>query len=231
MSEDKVVPLTGMQRTIARRMSQSVQTAPHFWLTVSTDVSELNLVREKLIPDVEGKTGVRVTLTDLLVKISATALRDHPVINTTWTNDGIRFIDDVNIGIATSVEGGLVVPVIRHADKKSISEIAVVRAELVEKARAQKLMPDDLTGGTFTLNNLGMFGVENANVIINPPESAILLVGSTVDKAVVKDGNICVKPMMSLTLAIDHRVLDGVTAARFLNRVKEIIEKPMFLLV
>jgi pyruvate dehydrogenase E2 component (dihydrolipoamide acetyltransferase) len=229
-AEDTLAPLSNMRKTIARRMSDSFHTAPHFWLSVTADVTELRLAREKLISSVMELTGVRLTFTDLLIKAVAHALREQPEVNSTWADGVILLKGDVNIGIATSVEEGLLVPVIRQADQRSLSQIAAARADLVERARAKKITPDDLAGGTFTVNNLGMFGIENANVIINPPESAILLAGSIVDKPIVLDGNICVRPTMALTLAIDHRVLDGVGGARFLTRVKELVESPVLFL-
>jgi pyruvate dehydrogenase E2 component (dihydrolipoamide acetyltransferase) len=229
--EDSIVPLTSLRRTIARRMVESFQSAPHFYSVIEVDTSELEAFRQRIIPSIEKRTGVRVTLTDLIIKIVAVTLLEFPNINATYTPDGIKLLSRIDIGLATSVEDGLIVPVIRQADRLTISEIAKIRNELVIKARERRISPDEITGSTFTITNMGMFGITGGAAIINPPEAAILLVNSIVERPVVKDGQIVVRPMMNLTLSIDHRVLDGVAAARFLQRVKELIENPALLII
>ncbi len=228
---DTIIPLTSLRKTIARRMVESVQTTPHFYITIEVDTKELEALRQKLIPTVEEKTGVRLTFTDLLIKIVAKALEEHPFVNATFIGNAIKLLGQVNIGVATSVEEGLIVPVIRGANKLSLSEIAKSRADLVTKVRERKASLDEITGSTFTITNIGMFGIIIGEAIINPPESGILLVGSTVEKPVVREGQIVIRPMMNLTLSIDHRVFDGVAGARFLQRVKELIENPAFLIL
>lgn len=229
--EEKVVPLTSLRKTIARRMVESFQSAPHFYSVIEVDTSELEAFRQKLIPSVEKRIGVRVTITDLIIKIVASALREFPYINATYTPDGVKLLSRIDIGLATSVEDGLIVPVIRQADKLTISEIAKARNELVTKARERRVSLDEITGSTFTITNMGMFGITGGAAIINPPEAAILLVNSVVERPVVKDGQIVIRPIMTLTLSIDHRVLDGVAGARFLQRVKELIENPALLIL
>lgn len=228
---DKIIPLSTLRKTIARRMVESFQSSPHFYITIEVDTKELEALRQKLIPFVEQKAGVRLTFTDLLVKIVAKALEEHPFVNASFIGNAIKLFGQVNVGLATSVEEGLIVPVIRGANKLSLMEIAKVRAELVTKVRERKASLEEITGSTFTITNIGMFGIITGGAIINPPESGILLVGSTVEKPVVRDGQIVIRPMMNLTLSIDHRVFDGVAGARFLQRVKELIENPAFLIL
>jgi len=226
----KLLPLTGMRRTIARRMSQSFQTAPHFWAQTQVDATNLIQAREALMPAIEAKTGLRLTYTDLLVMLVARALEEYPIVNSRWTEEGIELLEDINIGVATNVEEGLIVPVIRQANKQSLSDITSVRADVVERGRKGKLGIDEMTGSTFTITNVGMLGADSGFPIINPPEAAILGTGTIADKPVVIDGEIMVRPCLTLTLAIDHRVLDGAIAAQFLGKLKEMIEQPLLLL-
>jgi pyruvate dehydrogenase E2 component (dihydrolipoamide acetyltransferase) len=228
-TEDKLVPLTGMRATIGRRMSQAFREIPHFWQTVEADTTELSKARSQLIPMIEKETGQRLSLSDLMVKAVARSLRENPDVNANFTEKGILLRADVNVGIAVSVKGGLIVPVIRHADRRNLVDFVRCRAELVNKARDGKLLPDDITGGTFTFTNLGMFGIDSGDSIINPPEVAILFVGRIIEKPAVVNKEIVPKPMISMTLGIDHRALDGVIGARFLTRVKEFIENPFVL--
>ena len=226
---EKIVPLSSMRRTIARRMSESFQTAPHFWVIDEADATNLMKLHQQLAPIIEKEAGVRLTYTDLFVKILGKALKECPDVNASWTDEGIKMLGDINVGIAVAVPNGLIVPVIHNADKKSIAEIAVARAELVTKAREGKLGLDEMTGGTCTLNNVGAVGIKCIDAIINPPESAILTVGKTADRPVVIAGDIVVRPMMDLSLAVDHRVLDGASGGRFLVRIRELIEDPILL--
>jgi pyruvate dehydrogenase E2 component (dihydrolipoamide acetyltransferase) len=229
--KEKVIPFTTIRKTIARRISESFHTAPHFWETVDVDVSELLKARQELMPVIEKATGVRLTLTDLLIRIVAKVLEERPDVNSTYTDEGVKIFAEINIGIATDTDAGLVVPVLRRTNEKSLAEIAVARADLVTRAREKKLALDEITGGTFTLNNFGPVGIRGADSILNPPESTILTLGSIIDKPVVVGGEITIKPIMEMSIAIDHRVLDGVSGGRFLVRVKELVEKPSLMLL
>jgi pyruvate dehydrogenase E2 component (dihydrolipoamide acetyltransferase) len=223
-----------VQRITGERMAASFSTAPHFYLTAEVIASQLLDARERLLPIVERRAGVRLTVTDLLLRICAVALAHHPYANAFWHDGRIAINGEVNIGLAVaSGEGaaaGLVVPVLRGADRKTLSQIATERADLVERARAGKLRPDDLMGGTFTLTNLGMYRVDTFQAILLPPQSAILAVGRIAERAVVVDGQLAAQPTALLTLSCDHRVLDGAVAAAFLGELAELCEEPMALL-
>jgi len=231
LPEERAVPLSSMRKTIARRMVESFQSAPHFYLTMEVDAKELGKVRQQLIPFVEEKVGVRLTITDLLIKTVAKALEEHPEINCSFSDGSVKLFNRIDIGVVAAVEGGLVVPVIREANKLDLPQIAKTRAELAEKARERTISLDEMTGSTFTISNLGMFGIDQFSAILQPPEGAILAVGRIVEKPVALNGEIVIRPTMTLTLSIDHRVLDGVAGARFLQRVKDLIENPTPLLL
>jgi len=224
-AEEEIVPLTSMRETIARRMTESFQ-APHFYLTVEVDTQELNKMRQQLLPVIESKTGVRLTLTDLIINMVAKALERNPSMNCTYADGAVKLLKRIDIGLVTAVEGGLVVPVIPQANKKSLTEIAQTRAELVTKAKERTLSKEEMKGSTFTISNLGMFGIDQFSAIIQPPEAAILAVGRIADKPVVKDGEILIRPVMAMTLSIDHRVLDGGIGAEFLQTLRDYLEKP-----
>ena len=224
----KLIPIKGIRRVIAQRMSESTRTIPHFFLSVEADMTGTLQLRDRLLGEVGKKAGVRLSITDILVKITALALRDHPIINSRIEGEGIRLVEEVNIGVAMAVEDGLIVPVIHGADRKSITEIASALRDLTEKARSNTLSVDEVTAGTFTLSNLGMFGIDTFNAIINPPQCSILGVGRTVEKPVAEGGRVGIKPIAWLTLSSDHRIVDGATAAKFLGRVKELLENPNF---
>jgi len=230
LAEEEIVPLSSMREVIARRMMESFQT-PHFYLTVEVDAQELGETRSQLIPITESKTGIRLTLTDLIIKIVAKALEDNPSLNCSYVDGAVKLFKRIDIGLVTAVEGGLVVPVIRQANKKSLADIAQARAELVQKARERTLSKEEMTGSTFTISNLGMFEIDQFNAILQPPEAAILAVGRIADKAVVRNGEILIRPMMALTLSIDHRVLDGALGAQFLQSLKNYIENPFNMLL
>jgi len=230
LAEEEIVPLSTMREIIASRMTESFQ-VPHFYQTIEVDTQELGRAREKLIPIIESKIGIRLTLTDLLIKIAAKALEDNPSVNCTYVDGAVKLFKRIDIGLVTAVEGGLVVPVIYQANKKSLVEIIQARAELVQKARDRKLTMEEMRGSTFTISNMGMFGIDQASAIIQPPEAAILAVGRIADRAVVRDGEIVIRPMMNLTISIDHRVLDGAIAASFLQSLKNYIENPVNLLL
>jgi pyruvate dehydrogenase E2 component (dihydrolipoamide acetyltransferase) len=193
---------------------------------MEVDMSEAKRFREKLMSEAKEGTKFTVTYTDIIVKAVAMALKKNPVINSSLEGDSIKIFKDVNVGIAVAVEDGLIVPVIHNADQMSIEEIASRRKHLVEKAARRELSVDEVSGGTFTVSNLGMFDVDAFSPIINPPQSAILGVGAIKNKALVVDGQVVARPAMTLSLVFDHRVFDGAQAAAFLKDIKETLEKP-----
>jgi pyruvate dehydrogenase E2 component (dihydrolipoamide acetyltransferase) len=219
-------PVRGIRKITAERMTHSFQNIPHFYLTVECDASNLLAWRSELLSDPDEGQGVRVTITDLILKLTAQALCEYPLVNASWTNDGIQRHPEINIGVATDTPEGLVVPVLKAADKKSVIAIAHARQTLVERARSRTLAPDDVQGGSFTLTNLGMFSVDAVNAIINPPESAILAVGRIKNRPAVAGGALVIRPTVFFTLSGDHRLLDGVMGARFLTRLAELFENP-----
>lgn len=228
-AEEELVPLSTMREVIARRMVESFQT-PHFYLTVEVDAQELQKTRQQLLPIIESNSGVRLTLTDLIIKVAAKALERNPAINCSYADGSMKLLKRIDIGLVTSVEGGLMVPIIRDANRKSLAEIAQARAELVQKAREKTISKEEMTGSTFTISNMGMYDIDQFSAIIQPPEAAILAVGSVVEKVVARQGEMVIRPMMSLTLSIDHRVLDGALGAQFLQTVKAYIEDPVNLI-
>ena len=230
LAEEELAPLSSMRKVIARRMTESFQ-SPHFYLTVEVDTQKLRETREQLIPLIENKVGIGLTYTDLITKMTAQALEDNPSVNCTYADGSVKLFRRIDIGLVVAVEGGLIVPIIRQANKKSLADIAQARAELAQKARERKLSMEEMSGSTFTISNLGMFGIDSFSAILQPPEAAILAVGRIGDKAVVIDGQIVVRPMMTLTLSIDHRVLDGVVGAQFLQSLKNYIENPVTMLL
>jgi pyruvate dehydrogenase E2 component (dihydrolipoamide acetyltransferase) len=223
----EILPIKSMQRTIAERMSLSVKTATHCSITIEVDASRMVDLRRKINTELKVEGGV--SYADMLVKAVATALKDHPVLNSTLEDGQLKIFEDVNIGVAVEVEAegtsGLLVPVIEKADKKTLLEIAYESMMLIERARTGKASHEDLTGGTFTVTNLGMYDVETFIPIINPPESAILGAGTITEKPVVSNGKVEVKPLMRLTLSFDHRVINGAPAARFMQRLKQVLEE------
>ena len=220
-------PVSQMRKTIARRLGESKFSAPHFYLTVEINMDNAISARE----EINELSPVRISFNDIIVKACAVALRQHPAINSSWLGDKIRRNGAINIGVAVAVEEGLLVPVIRHADMKSLSQIKVEVKALAEKAKNRKLQPDEMQGNTFTISNLGMFDIEEFTAIINTPDSCILAVGSIVEKPIVKNGELAIGNMMKVTLSCDHRVVDGATGAQFLQTVKGILEAPIRLLV
>jgi pyruvate dehydrogenase E2 component (dihydrolipoamide acetyltransferase) len=215
-------PLSNVRRTIARRLTQA-WTVPVFQLTISVDMTSANRLLAKLR---EANTDVRITATDVLTRLSAAALMRHRDMNARFTDDAIEIFPSADVGIAVAAPQGLVVPVIRNADRLTIREIAQARADLVGRARDNKLRTEDLEGGTFTISNLGMFGVEQFIAVLNPPQAAILAVGATEDRVVAVDGRPAVRPMMTVTLTCDHRAVDGATGAEFLRTLKASLEEP-----
>ena len=221
------IPLSMMRKTIAKRLVESKTTAPHFYLTYEIDMDRAVDFRTSLNAALNMKTSYN----DIIVKTCALALRDHPKVNSSFAGDKIIQHGPINVGIAVALDDGLITPVIRNADMKSIQEIANESKELATKARDKKLKPDEFSGGTFTVSNLGMFGVEEFAAIINPPEGAILAVGAIVEKAVVVNGKVQTGSRLKLTLSCDHRVVDGAVGAQFMQEVKAILENPIRLLL
>jgi len=214
-----VQALSSIGRLMAERTTRSWTSVPHFFLTRDVDASALNTARETLLPTIEQSHGVRITHTDFLVAAVGRALRKHPRMNASWSGDGIVVHADVHVAIAMSVDHGVVTAVVRGADTAGLGEIAVRRRELTERARAGRLQPADISGATFTISNLGMFDVDAFSAIIVPPQAGILAVGAIADRVVAVSGQAAVKPMLTLTLSSDHRVIDGAGAAQFLNDV------------
>jgi pyruvate dehydrogenase E2 component (dihydrolipoamide acetyltransferase) len=212
---------------MAERTTQSWTTVPHFFVVREVDAGSLNEIRQKLAPEIAKSHGAKkLTHSDLLVSLVARVLAKHPRMNASWTGDGIRANPEVNVGLAVGVDEGVVAPVIHKADQIELGAIAVLRHDLSERARSGKLRPADIAGGTFTISNLGMFGVDAFSAIITPPQAAILAVGRIVDRVVPVDGRPGIRPMMTLTLSSDHRVVSGAHAAEFLRDVTGAIANP-----
>jgi pyruvate dehydrogenase E2 component (dihydrolipoamide acetyltransferase) len=223
----EVVPLSSVRKTIARRLTQAWE-APAFQISMSADMTRALALRKRLVD--RGFEGAKPTVTDVLTKACAVGLMRHRGVNALFAGDSIELHPSANVGIAVAIDQGLVVPVIPAAERLTIAQIADARAALVERARAGKLQQADLAGGTFTISNLGMFGVDVFVAVLNPPQAAILAVGATTEQAVARDGALTVAPMMSMTLTCDHRALDGATAAEFLQSVKDFLEEPGLML-
>ena len=211
--------MTSIGRIMAERTTQSWTTVPHFFVSREIDVSALKSARDSMVPKIEELHGVKMTHTDLIVAAVARALRKHPRMNASWDNGRITVHQEINVGLAIAVENAVVAAVVHNADRASIGEIAKQRIDKASRARANKLSPGDISGATFTISNLGMFNVDAFTAIIVPPQVGILAVGAIVDRVVVVDGMLAVRPMMTVTLSSDHRVIDGASAARFLNDV------------
>jgi len=222
-----MVTISPMRKTIARRLAESKFTAPHFYLNMEVDMGRAVESRSRL----NEVSGVKISFNDLVVKAVAMSLPHHPAVNASWQGDSIRYNKHVHLGVAMAVEDGLLVPVVRFANQKSLSQIAQETASLADRARQKKLQPSDWEGNTFTISNLGMFGIESFTAIINPPDACILAVGAIRQEAVVRNGEIVVGHRMKLTLSCDHRVVDGATGAAFLQRLKNLLEEPLRMLL
>ncbi|RMI29413.1 dihydrolipoamide acetyltransferase family protein, partial [Actinomadura harenae] len=220
------VPLNRFRKVAARRLVESKQNAPHFYLNRDVDAEALVAFRKTLN---EALAPVKVSVNDLIVKASARALREHPQVNTSYTEDALLVHKRVHVGVAVAVEDGLLVPVIKDADRKSVSQIGAETRELAAKARDGKLSPAEMTGGTFSVSNLGMFGVDSFSAVINPPEAAILAVGAVRAEPVVRDGQVVPGQRMTITLSVDHRAADGATGAKFLDRLAQLLENPLLI--
>jgi pyruvate dehydrogenase E2 component (dihydrolipoamide acetyltransferase) len=219
------IELTKTRRVIAQRLQKSKMTAPHFYVDVTADATAITRLKEDFEKRSE-KLADKTTFNDIIVKIVSQSLKEFPIVNSSFLEDRIRVHGAINIGVAVAVDDGLVVPVVRNADQKSISQISHEVTELARKARNKRLLPDEYRGGTFTITNLGMYGVEGFHAIINPPESGILAVSAIIQKPVVAEGEITIRPCAKLSLSVDHRVVDGSVAAQFLARIKELVESP-----
>jgi pyruvate dehydrogenase E2 component (dihydrolipoamide acetyltransferase) len=222
-------PLSQMRKAIARRLAQSIGPVPTFYLTVEVDMGEAMALRARINERFKDQ-GIKTSPNDMVIKAVAMALRKHPFVNAAWTGDSIHLYEQVHIGVAVAIEEGLITPVVRDADRKGVTEIAAEVKELAGRAREKKLKPEEFTGSTFSISNLGMFGIEEFTAIINPPEAAILAVGAVGPKVVVDDeGNMAIRQRMRVTLSCDHRVIDGATGAQFLQTLKQYLEEPMMM--
>lgn len=219
--------VTTMRATIARRLVTSIGPVPHFFLTTEIEMDKAAELRRQLNElDPENKVSVN----DLIIKIAAVSLMQHPAVNASFQDKTIRYYGRADIGVAVAIEDGLITPVVRGAESKSVGQIAREVRELAERARARKLKPEEYTGATFSVSNLGMFGIDEFTAVINPPEAAILAVGAMTPKPVVRDGQVVVRQLMRVTMSCDHRVVDGATGAKFLQTFKKILENPLYLL-
>jgi pyruvate dehydrogenase E2 component (dihydrolipoamide acetyltransferase) len=217
-----------MRRVVARRLVESMQSTPHFYLTVKVDAEALVGFRAELNRQLADRgDDLKVSVNDLIVKACAVLLRANPELNVSWGGDKLLRQRRVHVGIAVAVEGGLVVPVVRDADQKSLTQVAREARELIGRARSGKLAAGELGGGTFTVSNLGMFGIEQFTAVINPPEAAILAVGAALPEPAATDDGVVVHQVLRLTLSIDHRALDGATGAGFLAQLKTTLEHPL----
>jgi len=221
------VPVSQMRKVIAKRLSESLFTAPHFFLTMSINMDACIVARNKMNEVSKSK----ISFNDMVLKATALSLKQHPKINSSWLGDKIRINHHVNIGVAVAVDEGLLVPVVRFADGKSLSQINAEVKDYAQKAKDKKLQPSDWEGSTFTISNLGMFGIDQFTAIINPPDACILAVGGISQEPIVKDGQIVVGNIMKVTLSCDHRVVDGATGAAFLQTLKGLLEEPVRMLV
>jgi pyruvate dehydrogenase E2 component (dihydrolipoamide acetyltransferase) len=222
------IPLTQIRKTIARRLAESLGPVPTFYLTAEFDMVRAAEMRAALK---EIGEEYKVSFNDIVVKAVANALSDHPEVNAHWMVDRIRHFNRVHVGMAVAIDDGLITPVIFDADRKTLPEISREAKQLAELARNRRLTPEQYTGSTFSVSNLGMLDIEHFTAIINPPEAGILAVGAVEDKAVVVDGNIVVRQRMRVTMSCDHRVIDGATGARFLQSLRRLIENPLLLVL
>lgn len=220
-------PVSQMRKVIAKRLSESLFTAPHFYLTMSIDMDSAMKARTKI----NEFSAAKISFNDMVLKAVAVALKQHPNVNSSWLGDKIRYNEHVNIGVAVAVEDGLLVPVVRFADGKSLSHISAEVKDFAQRAKSKKLQPSDWEGSTFTISNLGMFGIDEFTAIINPPDACILAVGGIQQVPVVKNGAVVPGNVMKVTLSCDHRVVDGATGSAFLQTLKALLEEPVRLLV
>jgi pyruvate dehydrogenase E2 component (dihydrolipoamide acetyltransferase) len=221
-------PASEMRRTIAKRLVTSLGPVPHFFLTTEIEMDRAAEMRRginELDPD------LKISVNDIIIKVAAAALKQHPQVNASFQDKVVRYYEHADIGVAVAIEEGLITPIVRAADQKSLSEIAAEVRDLAARARNRKLKPEEYLGASFSISNLGMFGIDEFTAIINPPEAAILAVGAMSPKPVVRNDEIVVRQMMRVTMSCDHRVVDGATGAKFLQTFKKILESPLFLVV
>jgi pyruvate dehydrogenase E2 component (dihydrolipoamide acetyltransferase) len=227
---DKRVPHTAIRKVIARRMLESKQTVPHFYLTVDLEIDAL-LAARQAINDVARKQGAKVSVNDMVIKACAKALRDHPECNASWTEEEMVLYGAVDIAVAVATDRGLITPIVRNADMKGVAQISIEMKDLAGRAKEGKLKLNEFQGGGFTISNLGMFGVNSFSAIINPPQAMILAVGVGEERVVARKGQMVIRQMMSCTLAVDHRAVDGAMGAQFLQTLRAYIEQPAAMLV
>jgi pyruvate dehydrogenase E2 component (dihydrolipoamide acetyltransferase) len=227
--EKQLIPLTKMRAAISKALQKSKQTVPHFYVTVDVDIEEISAIRARM-NDLLKAENIKLSISDFVSKAAATALLKHPAVNAHYSDEGITRFGDVNLGIAVAIPDGLIVPVLRGVDQMGLKEIRVRSEDLVKRARAQKLKQDEGKGATFTISNLGTYGVKEFSAIINPPEVAILAVASAEKRPVVRGDSIVPRTIMSLTLSADHRAVDGAVAADFMRTLKGLLEEPAMML-
>ena len=225
-----LVPLDGMRRTVARRLTESARDIPHFPLTIDVEIDALLAARTRINGLLEAR-GIKVSVNDLVIKAAALALRQVPEANASFTPEGIALHRHADISTAVAVEGGLITPILRRAEQKGLADIAQEAKDLAERARNRKLKPEEFQGGSFSISNLGMFGIRQFGSIINPPQGAILSVGAGEARAVIRDGQVVSRTLMTVTLTCDHRVIDGAIGARWLAAFRALIEEPVTMIV
>jgi pyruvate dehydrogenase E2 component (dihydrolipoamide acetyltransferase) len=224
------IPNNGMRKTIARRLTESKQTVPHFYLTVDCELDDLLALRKQL--NAQAADGAyKLSVNDMIIKASALALKKVPEANASWTDDAIRMFKEVDVSVAVATDGGLITPIIKNADQKGLATISNDMKTLAKKARDGKLKPEEYQGGGFSISNLGMFGVRDFAAIVNPPQGCILAVGAGEQRPVVKDGALAIATVMSVTLSVDHRVVDGAVGAQFLQAFKGYIQNPLSMML
>ena len=221
-------PTSTMRQTIARRLVTSIGPVPHFFLTTEIEMDRVVEMRRSVN---ELEPELKISINDIIIKVAAAVLIQHPQVNASFQERNIRYYERADIGVAVAIEDGLITPVVRAADQKPLSQIASEVRELAERARSRKLLPEEYTGATFSISNLGMLGIDEFTAVINPPEAAILAVGAVTPKPVVRDGSVTVRQMMRVTMSCDHRVIDGATGARFLQTFKRLLENPLLMIV
>ncbi len=221
------VNLSQMRKVIARRLSESKHTAPHFYLTMSINMDKAIAARKQM----NEFTDVKISMNDIIIKAVALSLRKNPNVNTSWLGDKIRYNHHIHIGVAVAIEDGLIVPVVKFADNKSIAHISAEVKQLADKAKNKKLQPNEFEGNTFTISNLGMFGIDEFTAIINPPDACILAIGAAKEAVIVENGQMKVGNVMKVTLSCDHRVVDGAVGSSFLQTLKDLLENPVKMLV
>ena len=221
------VNVSQMRKAIARRLSESKHTAPHFYLTMSINMDKVNEARKAIL----DYSPVKISVNDMIIKAVAASLRKHPGVNASWLGDKIRYNHHIHVGVAVAIEDGLIVPVIKFADNKGLAHISAEVKDLAGRAKAKKLQPHEFEGNTFTISNLGMFGIDEFTAIINPPDACILAIGASKETPIVENGQIKIGSIMKVTLSCDHRVVDGAVGSAFLQTLKELLENPVKLLV